>query len=92
MKHGYPISHQNQSNSLWNGWTHPFSSKSKPNKHYQDNGNSFLGLAWCFAGGLYAPRNNDQLRCLLSNFTEAPKSIAKQTAQHAVNRFFTPPQ
>ncbi|GFQ98368.1 hypothetical protein TNCT_60431 [Trichonephila clavata] len=39
-----------------------------------------LGPAQCFAGGLYATRNSDQLRCLLRNSTEVPKSIAKQTA------------
>ncbi|GFW91481.1 hypothetical protein TNCV_3376451 [Trichonephila clavipes] len=48
----------------------------------QDYGNSVLGPARCFAGGLYATRNNDPLRCLLRNSTEAPKSIAKQTARH----------
>ncbi|GFQ89356.1 hypothetical protein TNCT_480921 [Trichonephila clavata] len=29
----------------------------------QDYGNSVLGQARCFAGGLYATRNNDQLKC-----------------------------
>ncbi|GFX26120.1 transposable element Tcb2 transposase [Trichonephila clavipes] len=29
MKHGYPISPRNQSNSLWNGDTHPLPSRSK---------------------------------------------------------------
>ncbi|GFR27068.1 hypothetical protein TNCT_652001 [Trichonephila clavata] len=40
----------------------------------QDYGNSVLGPARCFAGGLYATRNTDQLRCLLRNSTKAPKS------------------
>ncbi|GFU54145.1 uncharacterized protein TNCV_3618061 [Trichonephila clavipes] len=47
---------------------------------------------WCFAGGRYATRNNHQLRCLLRNSTEAPKSIAKQTVRHAVKRCFAPPR
>ncbi|GFT33572.1 hypothetical protein TNCV_4381591 [Trichonephila clavipes] len=55
----------------------------------QDYGNSVLG---CFAGGLYATRSNDQLSCLLCNSTEAPKSIAKQMAWHAVKRCFVPPR
>ncbi|GFR30198.1 hypothetical protein TNCT_460831 [Trichonephila clavata] len=52
----------------------------------QDYGNSVLGTVRCFAGGLHATRerNNDELRCLLRNSTEAPKSIAKQTAWHAI--------
>ncbi|GFW43227.1 hypothetical protein TNCV_1349901 [Trichonephila clavipes] len=54
--------------------------------------NSVLGPARCFAGGLYATRNNDQLRCLLRDSTEAPKSIEKQTARHAVRRCFAPPR
>ncbi|GFT61508.1 dimethylglycine dehydrogenase, mitochondrial [Trichonephila clavipes] len=73
MKQGYPISSRNQSNSLWNG-TNAVSA--------QDYGNSVLELARCFAGGLNAAKNNDQLRCLLRNSTEALKSIAKQTAWH----------
>ncbi|GFR27783.1 hypothetical protein TNCT_233771 [Trichonephila clavata] len=44
----------------------------------QDYGNSVLGPARCVAGGFYATKNNDQLRCLLRNSTKAPKSIAKQ--------------
>ncbi|GFU06211.1 hypothetical protein TNCV_4765171 [Trichonephila clavipes] len=56
----------------------------------QDYGNNVLGPAWCFAGGLYATRNNNQLKCLLHNSTKAPKSIAKQTARHAVKRCFAP--
>ncbi|GFW73145.1 histone-lysine N-methyltransferase SETMAR [Trichonephila clavipes] len=43
----------------------------------QDYSNSVLRPAQCFAGGLYATRNNNQLGCLLRNSTEAPKSIAK---------------
>ncbi|GFT94640.1 hypothetical protein TNCV_1990671 [Trichonephila clavipes] len=43
----------------------------------QDYGNSVLGPARCFARSFYATRNNDQLRYLLRNSTEAPKSIAK---------------
>ncbi|GFT48788.1 hypothetical protein TNCV_595421 [Trichonephila clavipes] len=35
----------------------------------QDYGTSILGSARCFAGRLYATRNNDQLRCLLRNST-----------------------
>ncbi|GFX16221.1 hypothetical protein TNCV_4704751 [Trichonephila clavipes] len=53
---------------------------------------SVLGQAWCFTGGLYAARNNDQLRCLLHNSTEALKSIVKQTVRHAVKRCFAPPR
>ncbi|GFU88658.1 hypothetical protein TNCV_4443351 [Trichonephila clavipes] len=41
----------------------------------QDYANSVLGPVR--AGGFYATRNNDQLRCLLRNSTEVPKSIAK---------------
>ncbi|GFX91024.1 hypothetical protein TNCV_2283161 [Trichonephila clavipes] len=58
----------------------------------QDYSNSVLEPARCFAGGLYATRNNDQLRCLLRNSKEAPKSIAKQTAWHAIKRCFAPPR
>ncbi|GFQ95812.1 hypothetical protein TNCT_540671 [Trichonephila clavata] len=58
----------------------------------QDYGNSVLGLALCFAGELYSTRNNDQLGCLLHNYTEALKSVAKQTARHAVKRCFAPPR
>ncbi|GFW59993.1 hypothetical protein TNCV_4864481 [Trichonephila clavipes] len=47
----------------------------------QDYGNSVLGPVRCFAGGHYATRNNDKLKCLLSNSTEAPKDIAKQTVR-----------
>ncbi|GFX34577.1 hypothetical protein TNCV_3658151 [Trichonephila clavipes] len=56
----------------------------------QDYGNSVLGPARCFAGGLYATRSSDQLRCLLRNSTKAPKIIAKQTAWLAVKRFIAP--
>ncbi|GFX94053.1 histone-lysine N-methyltransferase SETMAR [Trichonephila clavipes] len=62
-----------------NGDTHPL--PSKPNKltvKAQDYGNSVLGPARCFAGGLSATRNEDHLGCLLRNSTEAPKSIAKR--------------
>ncbi|GFW55434.1 hypothetical protein TNCV_118181 [Trichonephila clavipes] len=58
----------------------------------QDYGNCILGPSRCFAGGLHATRNNDQLRCLLRNSTEAPNSIAKQMAWHAVKRYFAPPR
>ncbi|GFV41178.1 HTH_48 domain-containing protein [Trichonephila clavipes] len=58
----------------------------------QDYGNSVLRPARCFTGELYATRNNDQLRCLLHNCTDALKSIAKQTAWHAVKRCFAPPR
>ncbi|GFT41745.1 hypothetical protein TNCV_4708041 [Trichonephila clavipes] len=58
----------------------------------QGYGNSVLEPAWCIAGGLNATRNNAQLRCLLRNSTEAPKSIAKQTVRHAVERCFAPPR
>ncbi|GFY19678.1 hypothetical protein TNCV_4648501 [Trichonephila clavipes] len=54
----------------------------------QDYGISVLGSARRFAGELHASRNNDQL----SNCTEAPKSIAKQTVRHAVKICFAPPQ
>ncbi|GFT86118.1 histone-lysine N-methyltransferase SETMAR [Trichonephila clavipes] len=47
----------------------------------QDYGKGVLGPVLCFAGGLNATRNNDQLMCLLPNPTEAPKSIAKQTVK-----------
>ncbi|GFS68378.1 hypothetical protein TNCV_3000591 [Trichonephila clavipes] len=50
----------------------------------QDYKNSVLSPTWCFAGGLCATRNNDQLRCLLRHSTESPKSIAKQTVRNAV--------
>ncbi|GFS87374.1 hypothetical protein TNCV_422451 [Trichonephila clavipes] len=61
MKHGYPISSRNQSNSRWNGDTHlSRQGQSQTNAvKVQDYGNSVLGLARCFAGGLYASRNND---------------------------------
>ncbi|GFS85469.1 hypothetical protein TNCV_2793481 [Trichonephila clavipes] len=55
-------------------------------------GNSFLGPVRCFADLNYATRNNDQLRRLLRTSTEAPKSIAKQTARHAVKRCFASPR
>ncbi|GFV46597.1 hypothetical protein TNCV_4071 [Trichonephila clavipes] len=58
----------------------------------QDYKNSVPGPARCFAGGLYATRNNDQLRYLLRHSTEASKGIAKQTARHAVKRCFAPPR
>ncbi|GFW10548.1 hypothetical protein TNCV_893431 [Trichonephila clavipes] len=58
----------------------------------KDYGNSAMGPARCFSGGLYATKNNDQLRCILRNSTEAPKSIAKQTARHAVKSCFAPPR
>ncbi|GFT63562.1 hypothetical protein TNCV_870291 [Trichonephila clavipes] len=54
----------------------------------QDYGKSVVGPARCFAGGLHATRNNDQLRGLLHNSTEAPQSITKQTTRHAVKRCF----
>ncbi|GFX72952.1 hypothetical protein TNCV_2813921 [Trichonephila clavipes] len=56
----------------------------------QDYGNSVLGPARCFAGGLNTTGNNVQLRLLLRNSTKSPKSIAKQTARHAVKRCFAP--
>ncbi|GFT00714.1 uncharacterized protein TNCV_3114031 [Trichonephila clavipes] len=43
----------------------------------KDYDNSVLGPVWCFAGVLYATRNNDK-KCLLLNSVETPKSIAKQ--------------
>ncbi|GFQ91137.1 hypothetical protein TNCT_529361 [Trichonephila clavata] len=94
MKHGYPISPRNQSNSRWNGETDPLPSRSKPKNTVKahDYGNSVLGPAWCFAGGFYATRNNDQPRCLLRSSAEAPKIIAKQTVLHAVKRCFAPPR
>ncbi|GFQ89321.1 hypothetical protein TNCT_363921 [Trichonephila clavata] len=58
----------------------------------QDYSKGVLGPEWCFAGGLFAKSNNDQLRCLLRNSTEAPKSIAKQTVRHAVKVCYDPPQ
>ncbi|GFY15592.1 hypothetical protein TNCV_1282401 [Trichonephila clavipes] len=58
----------------------------------QDYGNSALGPAWCFAGRLYATKNHDQLRCLLRKSAEAPKSIAKQTAQQKGQKGFAPPR
>ncbi|GFW77135.1 hypothetical protein TNCV_2725651 [Trichonephila clavipes] len=57
----------------------------------QDYGNCVLGPARCFAGGLYATRNNDQLRFLLRNSTDVPKSMARPTAKHAVKRCFASP-
>ncbi|GFX40490.1 hypothetical protein TNCV_1413001 [Trichonephila clavipes] len=50
----------------------------------QDHGTSVVGPSRCFAGGLYATRNNGQLWCLLRNSKKAPKSIANPTARHAV--------
>ncbi|GFU45954.1 hypothetical protein TNCV_5102521 [Trichonephila clavipes] len=59
----------------------------------QEYGNSVLGLARCFVGGLIkAKRNNDQLRCLLRKSRETLKSLAKQTARHAVERCLAPPR
>ncbi|GFS71994.1 hypothetical protein TNCV_2676591 [Trichonephila clavipes] len=58
----------------------------------QDYDNSVLGPARCFAGELYATRNTDQLRCLMRNSTEAPKSIAKQTVCQAVKKCFALPR
>ncbi|GFW36161.1 hypothetical protein TNCV_4930231 [Trichonephila clavipes] len=58
----------------------------------QDYNNSVLGLVRCCPGGLYATSNNDQLRCLLCNSTEDPKSIVKQTTRHAVKWCFAPPR
>ncbi|GFW61915.1 hypothetical protein TNCV_4669401 [Trichonephila clavipes] len=58
----------------------------------KDYGNSVLGPTRCFTGRLYATRNNGELRCLLRNSTETPKSIAKQIVQHAVKRCFAPPR
>ncbi|GFV28970.1 hypothetical protein TNCV_619121 [Trichonephila clavipes] len=92
MKLGNSISPRNQSNNRWNGDTHPLPSNPKNAVKAQDCGNSVLRPAWCFTGGLYATMSNDQLRCLLRNSTEAPKSIAKQTARHAVKRCFAPPR
>ncbi|GFW33691.1 uncharacterized protein TNCV_2212231 [Trichonephila clavipes] len=56
----------------------------------QEYGNSVLGPARCFADGLYATRNNDQLRC---NSTEALKSIEKRTCDEeaAVTKPITSP-
>ncbi|GFV23499.1 hypothetical protein TNCV_4782101 [Trichonephila clavipes] len=53
----------------------------------QDYGNSVLGPARCLAAELLAIRNNDQLS---RNSMEAPTSIAKQTAWHAVKCCFAP--
>ncbi|GFU69403.1 hypothetical protein TNCV_3887211 [Trichonephila clavipes] len=50
----------------------------------QDYGNNVLGPTWCFSGGLYATRSNDQLKCLQRNSKAAPNSIAEQTKLHAV--------
>ncbi|GFS79822.1 hypothetical protein TNCV_750131 [Trichonephila clavipes] len=58
----------------------------------QDYGNCVLGPARCFSGELYAIRNNDQIRCLLRNSTDARRSIAKQTMRYAVRRCFAPPR
>ncbi|GFT87460.1 hypothetical protein TNCV_641701 [Trichonephila clavipes] len=82
MKHGYPISRRNQRNCRWNSDTHPLrQDQSQTNAvKAQDYGNSILGPARCFAGGLYATRNNGQLRCLLRNSMEAQKSIAKRSS------------
>ncbi|GFW62971.1 uncharacterized protein TNCV_4453191 [Trichonephila clavipes] len=57
----------------------------------QDYDNNGLGPMRCFAGGLYATRNNDK-KCLLLNSMEAPKCIAKQMVQYAVKRCFAPPR
>ncbi|GFW49632.1 hypothetical protein TNCV_2844131 [Trichonephila clavipes] len=86
MKHGSPISSRNQSKIQWNGDIHPLPSRSKPSKRcqYAIFWQQCTGTGTDFTGGLNATRNNDQLSCLLHNSTEAPKSIAKQTAWHAV--------
>ncbi|GFU77625.1 hypothetical protein TNCV_1107361 [Trichonephila clavipes] len=92
MKHRHPISPQNQSNNRWKGDTYPLPSRSKPNKHCQSarlrQQCSGTGVVFCW--WTLATRNNDQLRCLLRNSTEAPKSIAKLTARDAVKRCFAP--
>ncbi|GFV23676.1 uncharacterized protein TNCV_3425811 [Trichonephila clavipes] len=61
MKHEYPITSRNQSNSRWNGATYPRLARSsqKSDVKAQDYGSSFLGTARCFAGGLCATRNNN---------------------------------
>ncbi|GFX81122.1 hypothetical protein TNCV_1911141 [Trichonephila clavipes] len=94
MKYGYLISSRNQSNSLWNGNPHPLPSRSKPNKRRQSAilWQQCSGTSNVFSGGLYATRKNDQLRCRLRNSREAPRSIAKQTARHAVKRCLAPPR
>ncbi|GFT10822.1 hypothetical protein TNCV_1944551 [Trichonephila clavipes] len=53
--------------------------------------NNDPGLVWYFAGGLNATRKNDQLKGLLPNSTEAPKTITKQTAWHTVKSCFASP-
>ncbi|GFU97924.1 hypothetical protein TNCV_2772671 [Trichonephila clavipes] len=42
----------------------------------------------CFVGGLFAKKNNDQLRYLLRHSTEAPKIIAKQTSGTCCQKVF----
>ncbi|GFW73500.1 hypothetical protein TNCV_2801641 [Trichonephila clavipes] len=69
----YTLSHQGQS-------------QTNADKAY-DYCNSVLGVVHCFAGRIYATRNNGELRCLLHNSTKASKSIAKQTAQYDVKMF-----
>ncbi|GFX00365.1 hypothetical protein TNCV_1273591 [Trichonephila clavipes] len=90
MKQGYPKSSCNQSNSQWN-WRHILShqGQSKTNAvKAQDYGNSVLGLAQCFASGLYATRNKVPTTQLYG----ISESIAKQTAYYADKRCLAPPR
>ncbi|GFW35225.1 hypothetical protein TNCV_1695401 [Trichonephila clavipes] len=91
---GIPYHPRIKTTVKWNGDTHlSRQGQSQTNTvNAQDYGNSVLGPAWCFAGGLYATKNNDQFRCLLCISTEIPKSISKQMAWHAIKRCFAPPQ
>ncbi|GFW19297.1 hypothetical protein TNCV_256241 [Trichonephila clavipes] len=77
MKHGNPISPRNQTNNLWNGHTHlSRQGQSQTNAvKANDYDNSILSPAQCFPGVLYPIRNNDQLRCLSRNSTEASKKL-----------------
>ncbi|GFV84743.1 hypothetical protein TNCV_4297251 [Trichonephila clavipes] len=60
----------------------------------QDCGNSVLGPARCFLVDFMTQRTmiNSGDRKQQRNFTEAQKSTAKQTAQHAVKKSFDPPR
>ncbi|GFW00079.1 hypothetical protein TNCV_3568681 [Trichonephila clavipes] len=65
--------------------THILSHQGQSGKLWQQCfGTSAVFLWWTI-------RNNDQLMYILRNSMEAPKSIAKQMALHAVKRCFAPP-
>ncbi|GFW27277.1 hypothetical protein TNCV_2831771 [Trichonephila clavipes] len=54
----------------------------------QDYGNSALGPMWRFAGEPFATKNNDQLRCLLRNSTEALRKYCKTNGAACCQKVF----